>query len=70
MDFNDIMKELRDIKDNPEVLNTIDTEMEKVLKEIIKIERRYLYGLDSTSHTKRKDAIRDLLIERLKNKGC
>jgi hypothetical protein len=63
------MRELKDIKDNPELLDSIDTEMEKVLKEIIKIERRYLYGLDSTSHSKRKEVVKGLLVEKLKNKG-
>jgi len=65
----DILNELKDIQEHPEVLLEIDSEMEIVLKEIIKIERRHLYGLDSTSATKRRNAIQELLIEKLKNRG-
>jgi len=43
--------------------------METVLKEIIKIERRHLYGMDSTSKPKRQAAIQDFLIQKLKNRG-
>ncbi len=69
MSVEDILNELKDIQEHPEVLLEIDSEMEIVLKEIIKIERRHLYGLDSTSATKRRNAIQELLIEKLKNRG-
>ncbi len=69
MDINDIKRELTEIKENPELLTTLDSELEKILKEIIKIERRHLYGLDSTSASKRKDAIKEFLTNSLKNKG-
>ena len=69
MSVEDILNELKDIQEHPEVLLEIDSEMEIVLKEIIKIERRHLYGMDSTSVTKRRAAIQELLIEKLKNKG-
>ena len=68
MSFNEILKELNEIKENPEVLLQVDTELESVLKDIIKIERRHLYGLNSTSHTNRRNAIQDLLEDKLKNK--
>ena len=69
MSVEDILNELKNIQEHPEVLFEVDSEMEAVLKEIIKIERRHLYGLDSTSVTKRRVAIQELLIEKLKNKG-
>ena len=40
MDFNDLKKELQDIKDNPETLSEIDSNLMAILKEIIKIERK------------------------------
>lgn len=69
MNVEDIMNELKNIKEHPEVLLEIDSEMEIILKEIIKIERRHLYGLESTSVNKRRSAIQSLLIEKLKTKG-
>lgn len=69
MSIEDIMNELKDIQEHPEMLLEVDSEMESVLKEIIKVERRYLYGLDSTSAPKRRNAIQELLIEKLKNRG-
>ncbi len=68
MSVEDILNELKDIQDHPEVLLEVDSEMETILKEIIKIERRHLYGLDSTSATKRRKAIQELLMEKLKNR--
>lgn len=69
MSVEDILNELKEIQEHPEVLSEIDSEMETVLKEIIKIERRHLYGLDSTSVTKRRTAIQELLIDKFKNRG-
>ena len=69
MNAEDIMNELKDFQEHPEVLLEVDSGMETVLKEIIKIERRHLYGMDSTSKPKRQAAIQDLLIEKLKNRG-
>jgi hypothetical protein len=66
MDFNDLKKELQDIKDNPETLSEIDSNLMAILKEIIKIERKHLYGLDSSSSSRRKEAIQDLISEKLK----
>ena len=68
MSVNDILKELQEIKENPEVLLELESELDTVLKEIIKIERKHLYGLNSTSPAIRKNAILELLIDRLKNK--
>lgn len=69
MGINEVMQELMEIKKNPELLADVDTKMEKVLKDIIKIERRYLYGLDSTSQQKRRTAIYEFLIHELKENG-
>jgi hypothetical protein len=69
MDKEDLLRELRDIQKNPDSLLENESEFEIVLKEIIKIERRHLYGLDSTSNSKRQNAIHELLNDSLKNKG-
>ena len=69
MDINAIKMMLTEISEHPEMLADADTKMEKVLKEIIKIERKYLYGMDSTSTAKRKKAILDFLNEELMIKG-
>jgi hypothetical protein len=68
MSFNEIKKELNEIMENPGVLLQAESELESVLKEIIKIERRHIYLLDSTSSANRKKAVQDLLIHKLKNK--
>jgi|GEM_PF-3578716 len=68
MDINEIMMMLTEISEHPEILADTDTKMERVLKEIIKIERRYLYGMDSTSTARRKKAILDFLNEEFSTK--
>lgn len=67
--FEEFKKQLNEIKENPDILDGVDTEMESILKEIIKIERRHLYGLDSSSTQSRRTAIFNLITEKLKNKG-
>ena len=42
--------------------------LESILKEIIKIERRHIYLLDTNSSVFRKKAIQELLMDHLKNK--
>lgn len=69
VNVDDIMNELKEMKEKPEILLEVDSEMETVLKEMIKIERRHLYGIDSTSHAPRRKAIQELLESKLKNKG-
>jgi hypothetical protein len=64
-ELTDVLRELSEIKDNPSILDEQDSEMEKVLKEVIKIQRRHLYGLDKTSVRQRKDEIQKLLIKEL-----
>lgn len=68
MSFDEIKKMLYQIKENPDVPLQVDSELDSVLKEIIKIERRHIYLLDSTSAANRKKAVQDLLINKLKNK--
>jgi hypothetical protein len=66
MDIDELKKVLTEFSEHPESLNAADTKLEKVLKEIIKIERRYLYGLDSTSIQKRRHVIFEYLNQELK----
>ncbi len=69
MSVEDVLNQLKDIQENPEILNEDDSEMESILKAIIKIERRHLYGLDSTSVSSRRNKIREFLVDKLQNKG-
>ena len=64
----DVMKELKEIQENPDLLLQLESELDVVLKEIIKIERKHLYGLNSTTSGPRKSAILELLDEKLKSK--
>lgn len=68
MNYNEFKKELSEIQENPEVLFQFDSELESILKEIIKIERRHIYLLDTNSSVFRKKAIQELLMDHLKNK--
>ncbi len=68
MDTALFLKVMNEIKDNPEVLDQADSELETVLKDIIKIERRHLYGLSSTSSANRKAAVQELLVDKLKSR--
>ena len=68
MDIDEMLRGLKEIKENPDVLLQVDSELDSVLKEIIKIERKHLYGLDSTSAANRKSAVQELLNDKLKNK--
>lgn len=66
MDTALFLKVMNEIKDNPEVLDQVGSELEAVLKDIIKIERRHLYGLNSTSSANRKIAVQELLMDKLR----
>lgn len=68
MSIEEVLNELKDIRDQTESMLDVESEMEILLKEIIKIERQHLYGLESTSVSKRRNVIQELLIEKLKNK--
>lgn len=68
VNIDDIMNELKEIKESPDILLQVDSSMFSVLKEIIQIERRYLYGQDSASAAKRKNAVQELLTDKLKNR--
>ncbi len=68
MDTALFLKVMNEIKDNPGVLDQADSELETVLKDIIKIERRHLYGLSSTSSANRKAAVQELLVDKLKSR--
>ena len=68
MNREEFMKELKEIKDNPDMALQEESELESILKEIIKIERRHLYGLKSTTSANRKTAVQKFLEEKLKEK--
>ena len=69
MSVEEVLKQLKDIQENPQILNEDDSEMESILKAVIKIERRHMYGLDSTRVSSRRNKIREFLVDKLKDKG-
>ena len=54
--IDDIKSMLEEIKNNPEILESND-QLTKLLKGVIQIEKRHIYGLDKTSTSKRRDEI-------------
>ncbi len=52
---------LRSIKEGTDAVALPDQELIDTLSEIIKVEKRHLYGLDSTSAKKRRDEVFDVL---------
>lgn len=69
MNYDEIKKLMDEIKNDPNSLKNLDSDMMSTLKEIITIERRYLYGMDSTSASKRKEAIQNLIENKLRKKN-
>ena len=67
-DFKQILKNADKLTTDDELRKADSLEM-RTLKEIITIERRHLYGLDSSSAAKRREAIETLISDKLKNRG-
>jgi len=57
-DFEKIKAELEKINKDPSIVDTGEDDLTKALAEIIQIERKHLYGLDSTSTAKRRKEIK------------
>lgn len=67
-DFKQILKNADKLTTDDELRKADSLEM-RALKEIITIERRHLYGMDSSSAAKRREAIEVLISDKLKNRG-
>lgn len=61
MDADDVKKLLGDIREGRVELE--GTTKEKIIKEIISVERKHLYGLDSTSPAKRRDEVEKIVLK-------
>lgn len=61
MSYEKIMKELSHIKNNPEVVEEIYDHLDNLLNSIIKVEKKHLYGLETTSEAKRQEEIKKLI---------
>ena len=59
--YKDVMNNLREIAQDYTVLKQDNDYIDKMLLEVIKIERRHLYGLDTTSVAKRRKEIESFL---------
>lgn len=59
--YKDVINDLREIARDSSVLTQENDYIDKILLEVIKIERRHLYGLDTTSIQKRRKDIESLL---------
>ena len=53
----DVLAVLREIDDDANILDEMRDDIENMLRDIIQIEKRHLYGLDKTSQTKRREEI-------------
>ena len=63
--LDDVKSLLNEIKDNPEILNENNDQIDELLKAVIKIEKRNLYGLEKSSAAKRRDEIFKYLDKKL-----
>jgi hypothetical protein len=59
--YKDVMNDLREMAQDYTVLKQDNDYIDKMLLEVIKIERRHLYGLDTTSVAKRRKEIESFL---------
>lgn len=59
--FEDIKNMIGEIAQQYSTLTTARDYIDNLLLEVIKIERRHLYGLDTTSQTKRRSEIEAFL---------
>ena len=59
--YKDVMNDLREMAQDYTVLKQDNDVIDKMLLEVIKIERRHLYGLDTTSVAKRRKEIESFL---------
>lgn len=66
MDFDAIKKQIEEIKDNEELLYEEQGIIDKALLGVIKIEKKYLYGLEQTSTTNRRKELEAFLDEQFK----
>ncbi len=53
----DVLAVLREIGADENIIDEMRDDIEKMLRDIIQIEKRHLYGLDKTSQTKRREEI-------------
>lgn len=60
-DFENIKNIIGEIRQNYSTLTDAHDHIDKLLLEVIKIERRHLYGLDTTSSIKRRSEIEAFL---------
>lgn len=59
--YKDVMNDLREMSQDYSALTQGNDHIDNMLLEVIKIERRHLYGLDTTSVQKRRKEIESLL---------
>jgi len=61
MSYENIMKELSEIKENPAIVEETYDRLDSLLNSIIKVEKKHLYGLETTSEAKRQEEIKKLI---------
>jgi len=59
--FESIIDNLKDIAADTSLLDDSNNHLDKMLLELIRIEKRHLYGLDTTSISKRRNEIETFL---------
>jgi hypothetical protein len=65
MKFDEVKALLEEAKANPDVVKADQDELDKVIAEVISIEKKHLYQVETTSTRKRLDEIRKLLDSKL-----
>jgi hypothetical protein len=68
MEIDDIKNLLQEAKNDPSTLDQAQDFVDKLLGEVIRIEKRHLYGLETTSVKKRRDEINKFLLGQLEKK--
>lgn len=60
MSYESLVQELSTLRDNPELLEEAEP-IDMLLNSIIKVEKKHLYGLETTSDAKRQEEIKKLI---------
>ena len=65
MNVADIKRELEALKSNPGLIKTAQDGIDRLIGQVIAVEKKHLYQVESTSNKRRIDEIRKLLDEEL-----
>lgn len=61
MNIEEMKKALEEFQSDPDSLKDGTDDIDNLLIEIIKVEKKHLYGLESTSNSRRQDEIKKII---------